>query len=182
MRRVFRVVNGGTPTADSRHWGGGVLWATPIDVGRSNGEKISTTQRTLTPTGLMAGSRAVSMGSLLVSSRAPIGYIAEPTCTMAFNQGCKGLEPTQAVDIRFFRYQLSTMAEELQSRGQGSTFLELSGDALASTPVIVPPLGEQRGIADYLDIETGRIDALSSKKRRMIELLDERMIYTVSVR
>ena len=93
---------------------------------------------------------------------------------MAFNQGCKGLEPTQAVDIRFFRYQLSAMADELQSRGQGSTFLELSGDALASTLVVVPPTAEQRAISDYLDIETGRIDALISKKRRMIELLWER--------
>ena len=174
IRRVFRVVNGGTPTSDSKNWEGGIRWATPVDLGRSNGKTISATDRTLTPMGLSSGSRAVSMGSLLVSSRAPIGYIAETTCLMAFNQGCKGLDPTQVVDVRFFRYQLSTMTEDLQSRGQGSTFLELSADALASTPVIVPPLAEQRAIADYLDIETGRIDALITKKGRMIELLEER--------
>ena len=114
------------------------------------------------------------MGSLLVSSRAPIGYVSETTCLMAFNQGCKGLEPTQSVDVRFFRYQLSTMTKDLQSRGQGSTFLELSADALASTAVLVPPLATQRVIADYLDIETGRVDALISKKLRMIELLTQR--------
>ena len=113
-------------------------------------------------------------GSLLVSSRAPIGYITETTGLMAFNQGCKGLVPTRAIDVRFFRYQLSTMTEDLQARGQGSTFLELSTDALASTAVVVPPAAEQRAIADYLDTETSRIDALITKKRRMIELLEER--------
>lgn len=92
---------------------------------------------------------------------------------MAFNQGCKGLVPAQPVDIRFFRYQLSAMESQLQSFGQGSTFLELSADDLASVKVTVPPLFLQSQIADYLDAETARIDALISKKRRLIDLLAE---------
>lgn len=174
IRRVFRVVNGGTPTSDPENWEGEIAWATPVDLGRRNGKTISSTDRTLTQAGLRSGSRAVPEESLLVSSRAPIGYVAETACRMAFNQGCKGLEPTEAVDVRFFRYQLSTMTEDLQSRGLGSTFLELSADALASTPIVVPALQEQRAIADYLDTETSRIDTLITKKRRMIELLEER--------
>lgn len=174
IRRVFRVVNGGTPTSDPENWEGPIAWATPVDVGRSHGKTISKTERTLTAAGLLAGSRSIPKGCLLVSSRAPIGYVTETTSRMAFNQGCKGLEPVQAVDIRFFRYQLSAMGDDLQSRGQGSTFLELSGDALAATPVVVPPNADQRSIADYLDIETARIDALISKKQRMVRLLGER--------
>ena len=177
LRRIFRVVNGGTPRSDPENWEGTIAWATPVDLGRRHGKRISATDRTLTPAGLSTGSRAVSSGSLLVSSRAPIGYIAQTTCLMAFNQGCKGLEPTQPVDVRFFRYQLSSMTEDLQSRGQGSTFLELSGEALAATRVTLPPLVEQRTIADYLDTETSRIDNLIRKKRRMIELLDKRLAY-----
>ncbi len=180
IRRVFRVVNGGTPKSDPENWGGEIAWATPVDLGQRNGKTVSVTDRTVTQAGLRSGSRAVREGSLLVSSRAPIGYIAETTRLMAFNQGCKGLEPTQDADVRFFRYQLSTMTEDLQARGQGSTFLELSADALAATPIVVPPVAEQRAIADYLDTETSQIDTLITKKRRMIELLEERWIAVVS--
>ncbi len=94
---------------------------------------------------------------------------------MAFNQGCKGLVPMQEVDVRFFRYQLSSMTAQLQSFGQGSTFSELSADALASSPITVPSPSAQRKIADYLDNETSHIDALISKKRRLIKLLEERV-------
>jgi type I restriction enzyme S subunit len=55
------------------------------------------------------------------------------------------------------------MTEQLQSRGLGSTFVELSTEGLASFPVSVPPLREQRSIADYLDAETARLDGLVAK-------------------
>ena len=174
IRRVFRVVNGGTPISSPENWGGAIAWATPIDLARCNGGKISSTQRYLTPAGLHSGSRTVPRGSLIVSSRAPIGYVAETTGAMAFNQGCKGLIPMRRVDIRFFRYQLSAMVDELQSCGQGSTFSELSADALASIRISVPHLPMQRHIADYLDAETDRIDSLIFKKRQLVQLLDER--------
>ena len=178
IRRIFRVVNGGTPTSSPENWGGDIPWATPQDLAKSNGYKISSTQRCLTSAGLNAGSRTVPRGSLIVSSRAPIGYVSETTTAMAFNQGCKGLIPTQRVDIRFFRYQLSSMVKQLQFLGQGSTFQELSADSLASIPLADPSLSIQRHVADYLDIETARIETIISKKRRLVELLSE---YTDSV-
>ena len=174
IRRVFRIVNGGTPTSHPENWGGDIAWATPIDLAKCNGGKISATRRSLTLAGLDSGSNAVPKASLIVSSRAPIGYVAETTRAMAFNQGCKGLIPIQDVDIRFFRYQFSAMDGQFQSSGQGATFLELSADALASSPIAVPSPSAQRVIADYLDSETTRIDALIANKRRMIHLLEER--------
>ena len=175
VRRVFRIVNGGTPASDQRNWDGEVSWATPVDLAKCDGSKISDTQRSITIAGLHSGSNSVPEGSLIVSSRAPIGYIAETTGVMAFNQGCKGLVPTRKVDIRFFRYQLSTMVEQLQSYGQGSTFSELSADYLATIPIVVPSLFQQQHIADYLDIETARIDSLITKKRQLIELCTMRI-------
>jgi type I restriction enzyme S subunit len=172
---VFRIVNGGTPTSAETNWGGDVQWATPIDLARHNGGRIERTDRTLTPDGLSSGSRIVGAGGLIVSTRAPIGYVAETTAPMAFNQGCRGLEPWTEVDIRYFRYQLGSMSEQLQSRGQGSTFVELSSDALAESRVTFPALGDQRAIADYLDAETTRIDALIGKKQQLIHLLEERL-------
>ena len=174
LRRVFRIANGGTPTSSPENWGGGVAWATPVDLAKCHGGKISETQRSLTSAGLHSGSQIVPEGSLLISSRAPIGYIAETTRPMAFNQGCKGLVPEQDVDIRFFRYQLSSMVEQLQSLGQGSTFSELSADDLASRRIVVPSRSQQEETANDLDTETDRIDTLISKNHRLIELLESR--------
>jgi type I restriction enzyme S subunit len=173
LRRVFRVVNGGTPTSEPDNWDGEVAWATPIDLGRLNGARIRETRRTLTTTGLRTGSSLVPAGSLIVSTRAPIGYVAETTTPMAFNQGCRGLVPLTELDVRFFRYQLLVCAGQLQSRGQGSTFVELSTDGLASFPLAVPPLREQRAIADYLDAETARIDEVRGRRTAMARLLEE---------
>jgi type I restriction enzyme S subunit len=71
---------------------------------------------------------------------------------------------------------LSALTERLDAWGQGSTFVELSGDSLAGISLVVPPTATQEAIANYLDCETARIDALISAKRRMVELLEERWV------
>ncbi len=90
----------------------------------------------------------------MLSTRAPIGYVAETTSEMAFNQGRRGLVPKTRFDVRYFRYQFVSLSSKLISEGQGSTFVELSGDSLAAVPLHVPPVGQQSAIADYLDAET----------------------------
>ncbi len=175
LRRVFSIVNGGTPTAEADNWDGHVPWATPVDLASVNGGRLSATMRSLTAKGLRTGSALVPAGSLVVSTRAPIGYVAELDVATAFNQGCRGLVPRARVDIRFFRYQLIACAGRLQSLGQGSTFVELSSEALASMPLVVPPLDRQGAIADFLDAETARVDALIGAKERLRLLVDERM-------
>lgn len=173
-RRLFRVVNGGTPTPEDSNWAGGIPWATPVDLAAVDGRCISKTQRTLTEAGLLTGSRAVGPGSLIVSTRAPIGYVAQTTVAMALNQGCRGLEPVADLDVRFFRYQFLMMRVRLNAAGQGSTFVELSSEAIASTLVSVPLPEKQRAIADFLDVETARIDALVASRLRTWALLEER--------
>ncbi len=174
IRRLFRIVNGGTPTSDTRNWDGDVAWATPIDLAQTNGKRIESTMRTLSRKGLLSGSRPVPAGSLILSTRAPIGYVSEAMTAMAFNQGCRGLVPVVDLDIRYFRYQMVASTQHLDALGNGSTFTELSGDCLASFKIFAPPLSEQRAIADYLDDETERIDVLVDKNQRLVELLKER--------
>lgn len=176
LRRIFGVINGGTPTSEPDNWDGEVPWATPADLAPANGGRLTNTNRTLTTAGVSSGSAIIPPGALLVSTRAPIGYVVEILQPTAFNQGCRGLVPTQEVDVRYFRYQLFSMSDVLNSFGQGSTFVELSSDGLASVPLFVPPAHIQRAIANYLDAETVRINALIEKKRRMIELLEEQAI------
>ncbi|MEW2593435.1 restriction endonuclease subunit S [Micromonospora aurantiaca] len=179
LRRIFRVVNGGTPAAADENWGGPIPWATPIDVGAAD-RTIARTQRTLTSLGARTGSRIVPEGSLILSTRAPIGYVAISDTELAFNQGCRALVPAVPLDIRFFYYQLSSAAPRLQSLGQGSTFQELSSDALENYVVHVPELDEQRRIADFLDVELSHLAALERARRRQRDLLAERWQATVT--
>lgn len=173
MRRLFRVVNGGTPTSDPENWNGSIPWATPVDLGSVSG-KLNSTRRTITEKGVRTGSTVVPAGSILISTRAPIGYTAITGVPLAFNQGCRALVPTGEVDARFFCYQLESMKNALQSQGLGSTFLELSSEALAALPVVGPPLDVQRRIADFLDAETALVDALVQSRVRQLELVSER--------
>jgi type I restriction enzyme, S subunit len=174
LRRIFRILNGGTPTSDEQYWNGGIPWATPVDVGTVDGRYLVSTLRSLTEEGVATGSRTVPEGALVLSTRAPIGYVAQTTRKMAFNQGCRGLVAMVPSDIRYFRYQLLALRHELLSRGAGSTFMELSGDALAAISVLRPPLEEQRRIADFLEAETVRIDGIVTAQHKVRTLLLER--------
>lgn len=175
LRRVARVANGGTPTSDEANWGGEIPWATPVDLGLHHGGAVEETARTLTEHGARTGSSTVPAGSVLVSTRAPIGYVARTNVTMAFNQGCRGLIPGDRIDARFLAFALLAAHQELNARGQGSTFSELSADGLASVPVPVPPIDEQRRIVDFLDTETARLGALIGRRQQLLERTEERL-------
>ncbi len=118
----------------------------------------------------------MAAGSLILSTRAPIGYIARTNREVAFNQGCKALVPITDIDARYYTYVLGSSTRQLQGLGQGSTFAELSNEALLGFAVPAPPLAAQRKIADFLDAETARIDALVAKERQLREALVERRV------
>ena len=174
LRRIAAVVNGGTPTADDANWGGEVPWATPVDLGRHDGRLIAATECTLTDRGLETGSALVPERSIILSTRAPIGYACVNKVAMAFNQGCRGLIPRANVSPEFLRYALLHLRPQLQAAGTGSTFMELSTGALASMPVpVVGNLAQQDAVVDFLDRETAKIDALIAKQDALVTRLRE---------
>ncbi len=112
---------------------------------------ISESRRTLTDEGLRTGAELVPAGSIILSSRAPIGHLVINEIPMAFNQGCKGLIPSPAIDTKFAYYFLLTNVPLLESLGTGATFKELSGGKLKEVLFQFPELGEQRRIVTLLD-------------------------------
>lgn len=113
-------------------------------------------------------------GSVLLSIRAPIGYAARTARESAFNQGCRALVPDEKLDTRYAVYALMAAGPELESQGRGTTFIELSGAQMAAFELPVPPLDEQRAIADYLDHETAKIDALIARQEQLLVVLEQR--------
>jgi type I restriction enzyme S subunit len=174
LKRYARIVNGGTPAPESANWDGDIAWATPVDLNAFDGQRVLQTIRTLTSLGLANGSAAVPPGSVVVSTRAPIGYSAIATQVLAFNQGCKGLVPGRAMSPSYLLYTMQAARQELSLRGQGTTFVELSTASLGSIPIPAPPMSEQAAVVDFLDRETAEIDAFIADQEQLIELLAER--------
>lgn len=177
IKRVARVVNGGTPTPAEENWNGSVLWATPVDLNKVDGGFITNTDRCLSDIGVETGSVKVPAGSVILSTRAPIGYAAVAQNEISFNQGCKALVPHRPdeTDSRYLRYAIQSSVEQLQVLGKGSTFLELSTQDLGSFCVPWPSYSEQVKIADQLDRELAEIDGLIADQIRLQELLTERL-------
>src|SRR5690606_31599691 len=120
------------------------------------------------------GTTLVPAGSLVLSTRAPIGHLALAGVDNCTNQGCRSLVFRNTSSRDFFFYELLAVRPELESLGQGSTFRELAKGMLEDVALTDPPEPEQGAIAAFLDRETARIDALVGKKERLIELLQEK--------
>jgi type I restriction enzyme S subunit len=176
LKRMFRVVNGSTPASgEPAFWDGEIPWVTPEDLGALVGTTIESTRRNITETGYRScGTTVVPSGSLVLSTRAPIGHLAVAGIDLCTNQGCRSLVFRNAASQRFFFYELLAARPELEALGQGSTFRELATQMLQDVEIATPPQPEQRAIAAFLDRETAQIDALVAKKERLIELLQEK--------
>ena len=176
LRHVFSVVSGATPdSGNQEYWDGDILWITPEDLGNKNSYYIADTRRKITPAGYKSsGVTVVPSHSIVLSKRAPIGHLALLQNPAGSNQGCFLLTSKCETDSRYFYYYLSSKVGYLQALGSGSTFTELGANDLKSIRIPYPPFHQQRVIADYLDRETGRLDALVAAKERMLGLLAEK--------
>jgi len=170
------VTSGATPeSGNADFWDGDILWATPEDVSSLDSYWLRDTRRKITQAGYEAcGTTIAPADSILLTKRAPIGQLAVLAHEVCTNQGCFLLTPRHEEDTRFFYYWLSAQTALLQVLGRGSTFMELSTDELKSLVVPHPPFLQQRAIADCLDRETARLDALVAAKERVLGLLAEK--------
>ncbi|HUV95474.1 MAG TPA: restriction endonuclease subunit S [Anaerolineae bacterium] len=182
VKWVFNITNGSTPTStEPGYWDGDIPWVTPNDLGKLQGDTIYSTERSITERGYQScGTTLVAAGSLVLSTRAPIGHLAIAGMNLCTNQGCRALAFRSKDNNRFFYYQLLAVRPELESLGRGSTFLELGRDELEAFPLAYPSSTEQRAIAAFLDRETARIDALVAKQERLIALLLEKRAALIS--
>ena len=175
LKRVVRIINGATPsTLTPAYWNGGINWITPNDLGKLDTPYIASGERSISQQGYdSCGTRLAPAGSVVMSTRAPIGHVAILTAEACVNQGCRLIIPKGAIDSSFLYYQLKAFRNDLASFGQGSTFMELSQRNLGAFYITLPPLPEQRAIAEYLDAKTAAIDAAIAHYEHMAELVAE---------
>lgn len=136
------IVGGSTPnTKESIYWDEGqYAWATPKDLSRLSTSVLLDTERRVTDAGLaQIGSGLLPPGTVLMSSRAPIGYRAINELPVAINQGFIAMKPNHGVSRYFLLYWAEWALQEIVSRANGSTFLEISKSNFRPIPVMRPP-------------------------------------------
>jgi len=168
---IADIVGGGTPsTSDSNNFHGTIPWLTPKDLSGTHERYISHGARNLSEIGVERSSaKLVPKHSVLLSTRAPVGYVAIANNPIATNQGFRSLIVQDDVTPEFIYYWLKSNTEQLQRYATGSTFTELSGSALKTIPINIPPLSEQRDIAQIL----GTLDDKIELNHRMNKTLEQ---------
>lgn len=167
---VCKIISGATPkTSVPEYWGGDINWITPADL---DGEAIyvNGTEKRLTAEGYKSASlRLMPVGTVLLTSRAPIGKVAISGTEMCCNQGFKNLVCSEAIDNEFLLRYLRFRSSELQTLGRGATFKELSKRDVEAFEINLPPLARQRESVRLLSA----IEHVTALARRQLALLDD---------
>lgn len=163
---ITEVVGGGTPsTTDATNFAAdGIPWITPADMSTHTGKLVFSGARFLSDKGLRASSaRLLPSGTVLYSSRAPIGYVGVAANPLATNQGFKSFIPAEGILSNFLYYYLENARALIVGLASGTTFLELSGKKAAGVPIPVAPTPEQRRIVAEIDRQIANIDTTTSQ-------------------
>ncbi|MDE2773408.1 MAG: restriction endonuclease subunit S [Gemmatimonadota bacterium] len=153
---VGAIVGGGTPRAsDPRNFskpGEGIAWLTPKDLGGHRSRHIERGSRDLSPRGLQSSSATLMpAGTVLFSSRAPIGYVAIAANAVSTNQGFKSIVPYVSDCSAYIALAMQAFAPGIENSASGTTFKEVSGRIVAGVPFPLPPLAEQHRIVAKVD-------------------------------
>ena len=170
VEEFANVVGGGTPkTSIEEYWNGNIPWLTPKDLSGTHDRFISKGERFISKEGLENSSaKLLPENSVLLSSRAPVGYVAIAKNPIATNQGFRSLIPFDDYNSEFIYYLLLNNTAYLENHASGTTFRELSGSVLSKLEFNIPPLATQKRIADIL----GTLDDKIELNRQMNHTLE----------
>jgi len=170
---LFFIETGTTPsTKEKKYWNNGnIIWITPADLSLLNNtifikdSKRKTTKKGLEETNLTL----LPKGAIIISTRAPVGYVAIIEYPATFNQGCKGLIPKEIknISIKFYYYYLLNKRYKLQNLSAGSTFSELSKSLLESFKIPYFNIKEQQKIAEILSTVDKKIELQRKRKEKL---------------
>ena len=167
---ICEIVSGSTPkTSVAEYWGGDLKWITPAEL-NDNSYVITDSARKLTELGVKkTGLSPLPKGTVILSSRAPIGKVAIAGCEMYCNQGFKNLICSDKINNRYLYWFLKRNTEFLNSLGRGATFKEISKQIVASIEINVPELDQQLAAVKQLE----QISTIIQLRRKQLQKLDE---------
>ena len=166
---VCTVISGSTPkTSVAEYWDGDIKWITPAELNEDS-FYLYDSQRHITELGKeKTGLSYMPIGTVILSSRAPIGKTAIAGCEMCCNQGFKNLICSDDIFNEYLYYFLKGKTDYLNSLGRGATFKEISKSIVENIEIRLPALEEQKQIARQF----GEIYRLISLRKQQLARLD----------
>uniref|UniRef100_UPI003AF4B6F0 restriction endonuclease subunit S n=3 Tax=Thiolapillus sp. TaxID=2017437 RepID=UPI003AF4B6F0 len=176
-----KIAQGGTPkTSIPKYWNGDIPWITPAEMGEDAAHHYAeTTLRTISREGFENSStELLPVNSVIISSRAPIGYVTINKIEMATNQGCKGIVPKKNTYHEFFYFSLIVAKQRLNDLGAGAGFKEISTSTLKAFQISIPKHIEQQKIAhclssldEVIGLQAKKVQALKQHKKGLMQQL-----------
>jgi type I restriction enzyme S subunit len=170
LKKLGEIVSGSTPSTQKKEfWNGDIPWITPADLTGHSGIYFRANLKKITRAGYESCStKLLPAGSILFSSRAPIGHCAVTVYPLCTNQGFKSIIPNEKLYSEYGFFALKYFTPQIISRGRGATFAEINKEIFEQFEIPVPPLFEQQRIAAILE----KADRLHRLRRYSLELSD----------
>lgn len=168
LGKITSIIGGGTPSSKIKEYydNGNIAWITPSDLSNYNNIYISKGKKMITELGLMKSSaKLLPKGTVCLSSRAPIGYVAIAENELCTNQGFKSFLPSELYEPEYLYWYLKSIKHILEVKASGTTFLELSAKKAGEVEIPLPPINEQQRIVNI-------IESLFTKLDRAKELIE----------
>ena len=168
---ILSIVGGGTPkTTNSSYWGGDIPWLSVVDFNNDN-RYVSITEKFITQAGVENSStKILPKGALILSARGTVGALAQLSKPMAFNQSCYGIVAKECTTNDFLYYLLKNIVHDLQAKGHGSVFNTITRDTFDTIEIELPPLDEQKRIAEFLGAFDDKIELLQKQNKTLEEM------------
>ena len=169
------IVAGGTPskTKPEYYTETGIAWITPKDLSIDKSVFIYHGENDISELGLKKSSATVMpKGTVLFSSRAPIGYIAIAANEVTTNQGFKSVVPKAHVGAAYIYFLLKQLLPTIENMASGSTFKEISGTAMKSVPVVLPDKDILSMFSEFCTPLFGQIQKLEKESKDLAVLRD----------
>ncbi|MGP6463468.1 restriction endonuclease subunit S [Pantoea agglomerans] len=175
ISRIGKVVGGGTPSSKvvENFSSNGIPWVTPADLTGYTNSYISRGRRDLSDIGYAScGATLLPIGTVLYSSRAPIGYCVIAAKELSTNQGFKNIILKKGILPEYVRYYLLSSKNYAESLASGTTFLELSGQRVGEIAIPLAPFNEQKRIVDKIESLMSHTFIAKSKLNKVPALID----------
>jgi type I restriction enzyme S subunit len=165
------IISGGTPkTSVPEYWSGNIPWLSVADFNNVN-RYVYDTEKHISELGLKNSStKILKKGQLIISARGTVGALAQLKRDMAFNQSCYGLNANSLTTNDFLFYLLKYCIAELKQQSSGGVFDTIIRETFDNISVFLPPLPEQKAIAEVLSSLDDKIDLLTRQNKTLEDL------------
>lgn len=177
LGEVANIIGGGTPKTDNiKYWNGEIDWYSPAEIGQQI--YVDHSQKKITELGLKKSSaKILPIGTVLFTSRAGIGSTAILAKEATTNQGFQSIVPIENRLDSYFIYSCTNILKRFgETKGAGSTFIEISGKQMAQMHILLPTIEEQKKIGTFFKqidnsilLQQQKLDNLKERKKALLQ-------------